>query len=330
VSKLLKALACGLVLVIAGCDRFLAREPDFSRGGTYLLLRLDADVLRAERLDQTAEQMADALRARSIRFSGRGVLGDAARIQLADRGDLERALLAMAAMPEGESYVFSESEGFIEARFTESAMANLVQTAIEETIAVLSRRMDPEQPVEITNAGGDLLRIRMPAGTNVDVVRARATPTAKLTFHLVREVPPGDAAAGFLPPGMMLAEALAGVGHNAEVVEARPRLSGDMIERASPYNDEYSGAIGLSFQLNAEGARRFCRVTTEHTNERFAILLDSRVITAPMINEPICGGSGQISGNFSAAEASDLAAMLNAGALPAPLIVVEGGVIAPP
>ncbi len=328
-SKLLTALACGLILAVAGCGQSLTRQPDFSRGGTYLLLQVDREALLNEHLETTADEMADALRARSIRYAGHGVLGDAARIQLIDNGDRERAMLALAAMPRAALYQFSESGVFLEARLSDVALRERVNAAVEESIAVLGRRMDPHQPVEITRAGDDLLRIRMPAGANVDEVRARATPTAKLTFHLVREISPEEAATGALPPGTLVAAPFPGVGNQAEVVERRPRLSGDHLERATPSSDPQSGAFVLAFQLNPEGARRFCRITTDHARERFAILLDGRVLTAPLIIEPICGGSGQISGNFTAESVRDLAAVLSAGALPAPLIVVDEGPIGP-
>jgi protein-export membrane protein SecD len=326
-SKTLAVLACAFALVSAGCNRVFNREPDFSRGGSYLLLQVDRETLLRDHLETAADEMADALRARSIRFAGHGVLGDAARIQLADVADRARALQALVAMPSAAQYQLSESETFIEARLSEIALRERVNAALEESIAVLSRRMDARQPVEITRAGNDLLRIRMPAGTDVDEVRARATPSAKLTFHLVREVSPEEAAVGALPPNSVVAQPFPGVGDQVEVVERRPRLSGEHLGRATASTDSYTGAFVLAFQLNPEGARRFCRITTEHTTERFAILLDGRVLTAPLINEPICGGSGQISGNFTAETVRDLAAVLSAGALPAPLIVVEEGPI---
>jgi protein-export membrane protein SecD len=328
-SKLLAVLACSLMLASAGCDRIFSREPDFSRGGSYLLLQVDREALLRDHLEAVADEMADALRASSIRFAGHGVLGDAARVQLADVADRERALPALAAMPNAALYRLSASEKFIEARLSEVALRERVNAALEESVAVLGRRMDPRQPVEITRTGDDLLRIRMPAGTNVAEVRARATPTAKLTFHLVREVSPVEAAVGELPPNSFVAQPFPGVGDQAEVVERRPRLSGEHLERATPSTDSYTGEFLLAFQLNAEGARRFCRITTDHTGERFAILLDGRVLTAPRVNEPICGGSGQISGNFTAETVRDLAAVLSAGALPAPLIVVDEGPIGP-
>ena len=107
------------------------------------------------------------------------------------------------------------------------------------------------------------------------------------------------------------------------MVERRPRFTGERLTRASPSTDPQTGEFVLSFALDSEGTTLFCRITRENTGNRFAILLDNQVLTAPRINEPICGGTGQISGNFTAESANNLAIMLRAGALPAPLSVVE-------
>ncbi len=85
----------------------------------------------------------------------------------------------------------------------------------------------------------------------------------------------------------------------------------------------------MTFRFDGVGARDFSRITTEHTNEPFAIVLDGKVLSAPVIREPITGGSGQISGNFTVDETSTLAALLRSGSLPAPLTVIEERTVGP-
>ena len=143
-----------------------------------------------------------------------------------------------------------------------------------------------------------------------------------MTFHMVRNLDPADAAAGRIPAGAMWCS-LIRHRRSAELVERRPRFTGERLTRANPQQDGQTGQIVLAFQLDSQGTRQFCSITRQFTGQRFAILLDNQVLTAPRINEPICGGSGQISGNFNAKSASDLAVMLRAGALPTPLTVVE-------
>jgi preprotein translocase subunit SecD len=120
-----------------------------------------------------------------------------------------------------------------------------------------------------------------------------------------------------------MVEAYPGFGDSIEVVEERVRMTGEHLERVQPSTDAQTGEFVLAFSFDAEGTRLFCRVTRDHVGERFAILLDNRVLTAPRINEPICGGSGQIAGNFTAQSASELAIMLRAGALPVPLLLID-------
>jgi protein-export membrane protein SecD len=194
------------------------------------------------------------------------------------------------------------------------------------------RRINPDggRPIVVSASGEDRILVEARGETDYTRLREVIGPTGLLTFHMVREVDPAEAAAGRLPPGTMLALPYGGGSASSEVVDRRPRFSGERIARAFPTADAQTGEMVLSFQLDAEGTRIFCRITREHVGERFAVLLDGKVVTAPRVNEPICGGSGQISGNFTAQSAGQLAALLRAGALPAPLVVVEEGVRRPP
>lgn len=142
---------------------------------------------------------------------------------------------------------------------------------------------------------------------------------------MVREISPTEMNVDRLPRGTMLAEPYLSTSH-PEVVVRRPRLTGENLMRAETATDELTGEFLLSFQLDQAGSQTFCQLTRQYAGQRFAILLDNRVITAPTINEPICGGSGQISGGFTAQSAQALAIILNAGALPAPITIVAEGV----
>ena len=128
----------------------------------------------------------------------------------------------------------------------------------------------------------------------------------------------------------MVVRPYAGAPGYAEVVERRPRLTGAQLRRVAPSTDSGTGQFVLSFEFDDEGKRTFCRLTRAHQGQRFAILLDNQVLTAPRINEPICGGSGQITGNFTAQSVNELAMLLGAGALPVPLHVIEEGVAQSP
>lgn len=303
------------------------------QGGSHLLLEVDTVTLRRNRLDNIADQMASALREAepAIRYTGRGVVGDAARVRLIDPADATRALQALReigrSQQTGNATVnFTQgAEGLIEGRMTADSLRELSRQAAQQSIEVIRRRVDPSGANEINpvRQGDDRIVIQAPGVSDPDLLKDRIGQTALMTFHIVREVDPADAAAGRLPPGTMLAQPYPTVGDSAEIVERRPRFTGERLTDASATTDSQTGEFVLSFRLDAQGTRLFCRISREYTGRRFAILLDNQVLTAPRINEPICGGSGQISGNFTAQSASELALMLRAGALPAPLTVIE-------
>jgi preprotein translocase subunit SecD len=333
---LFRTMLIALSTLIVACDGLpfaAANQP----GGPYLVLELDMTALHDQQLEQVADQMASELRGAipTIRYSGRGVLEDAARVRLADPADQERALAALrdlATPANSDAPILTLSiteDSAIEARLTPSYLRGLSEQAAGQSIEVLRRRIDPTgmDGVEIMRQADTRIFVRAPRLTNPSELRSRIGVTGMLTFHLVREVSPEDAASGRLPGGTMLAQPYPGFSDNAEVVERRPRLTGEHLARASATIDPQMNMPVLAFQLDHEGSLVFCRLTREYTNQRFALLLDGQVLTAPSINEPICGGSGQITGNFTMQSATELAAVLNAGALPAPLNVVEEGVL---
>jgi len=303
------------------------------RGGSQLLLEIETATLRRQQLDNFADQMAAALREADpqIRFTGRGVVADAARVRLIDPTQMEaarRALrpLALSTTNNNEIASYTENpDGLIEARLSEAHLRELSRQAAQQSIEVIRRRIDPNGTSEVTivRQGDDRIIVQAPGVSDPEMLKERIGQTALMTFHMVRDVSPEEAATGRLPPGTMVVEPYPDSGGSQEIVERRPRFTGERLVRANPSTDSQTSEFVLSFALDSEGTRIFCRITRENTGNRFAILLDNQVLTAPRINEPICGGTGQISGNFTAESANNLAVMLRAGALPAPLTVID-------
>jgi protein-export membrane protein SecD len=332
-----------LVLAIAGalltaCDRIPLPAAN-DQGGAYIILEVDAETLQRRELDAVADQMTGALREAQppIRYVGHGVLGDAARVRLAEDADWTRAndVLQSLTRPQGsiaDLLQFNRTDdGFIEARLTPVQLRNLSQLAANQSVEVIRRRLDPTglQHVEIVRQGYQRIFVRAPQLTDLGQLRRTVGATGMLSFHLVREVSAEQAAAGRLPIGAMAVAPHPSGSRSGEIVERRPRLTGDHLVSVAPATDAQTGEWVLRFQLDSEGARIFCRLTREHTGERFAVLLDNQVLTAPTINEPICAGSGQISGNFTPETVREIALLLGSGALPVPLRVVEEGVLPP-
>ncbi|MGE0741836.1 MAG: protein translocase subunit SecD [Hyphomonadaceae bacterium] len=301
------------------------------RGGSQLLLEIDVETMRRQQLDNIADQMAAELRTAEIRYTGRGVVADAARVRLVDPTQMEAALRALRVLsrnPTGGDDLmrFTESaDGLIEARISDAYLSELSRQAAQQSVEVIRRRIDPTgtSEVSIVRQGDRRIVVQAPGVADPQQLKDRIGQTALMTFHMVRSVSPEESASGHLPPGTMLVQPYPQSNGTPEVVERRPRFTGEHLTRANPSTDGQTGEFVLAFQLDSEGTRLFCRITRDNTGQRFAILLDNQVLTAPRINEPICGGSGQISGSFTAQSANELAVMLRAGALPAPLTVID-------
>jgi protein-export membrane protein SecD len=174
--------------------------------------------------------------------------------------------------------------------------------------------------------------VQLPGIDNPEHVKELLGKTAKLTFQLVDlSVTPEDARRGRLPAGdevLPAADDSRGRGgEGAYVVRKRAVITGENLVDAQPTFQNNEPVV--NFKFDSVGARRFGDVTRENVGKPFAIVLDGHVISAPVIREPILGGSGIISGSFTVQSANDLALLLRAGALPAPLVILEERTVGP-
>jgi protein-export membrane protein SecD len=308
------------------------------RGGSHLLLEVDSTAIRAERLNKTAEEMGDALSKAKPRigYTGRAVVAGAARLTLTDPTQMPAALAEInrlntpvdPAVMGGGGNMFDVTtlpDGSIEMRLTDEAIEHLGRDAVRRSIEVIRKRVDESGTAEISilPQGADRIVVQAPGEQDPESLKRRIGQTAKMTFHMVdNTVSPEDIAAGRVPPGTEIMpqddtfEPLVAVRKRVEV-------DGDNLQDAQGTFDGQSRQPVVSFRFDGEGGRKFCSITTKFTGQRFATVLDGKVITAPRINEPICQGGGQITGNFTAESAAELAVLLRAGALPAPLNVIE-------
>jgi len=317
--KVLRTLCVSVALLSMGaCDRLQSMiTPPPPLDGASLIIEIDAAAAANKQLEELSDQMADTLRVAGVRYTGRGVLDGAVRIRLIDPAELDEALAALAPIT-GHLNVTTTPEGMIEGRYKEEYASQAVAALTEQAMPIIERRLHGLRAAVEAHAPGQL-RIRTSDPVVPDMVKYVVGQQGVISFHMVREISAEERQSGALPIGTMLV-APYGAGQ-PEIVQRRPEFTGERLSRANPSTDTQTGEFVLSFALDPEGTQRFCRITREHTGDRFAILFDGMVLTAPMINEPICGGSGQISGNFTAESANELAIMLRAGALPAPFRV---------
>ncbi|WP_151704504.1 protein translocase subunit SecD [Nitrincola alkalilacustris] len=193
---------------------------------------------------------------------------------------------------------------------------------IERTLEVVRRRMDETGVVEplITRQGADGILVQLPGVEDPARIKELLGRTARLTFHLVAQA--GNEPGSLIQvPGSQEGEVYP--------LEKNPLLEGGDLSDARLGFDATSQEPVVNFTLNGKGAETFANITRHNIGRAFAIVLDDTVITAPVIRSAISGGSGQISGSFTAREAGDLALLMRAGSLPAPLSVVEERTVGP-
>jgi preprotein translocase subunit SecD len=300
------------------------------RGGSYLQLEADVDAITAERVTNLVEDVRTRLRADGIAFSGLERQGDGLTVTVQNPGQLDAAYDSIQALNQpiaGQNFgtdlaVSREGGNQITAIYRPEAQTAAARQAVLQSIQVIRRRIDPDgnKEMSITPQGERRIVVQAPGDNDPERLEALIGQTARLTFHLVDgSVTPQQVQAGVMPPGTISVPMDDGT---PLVLRRRAIVTGEMLTYAGLGFNEV-GAPAIDFRLNGPGARAFALVTTENVGSPFAIVLDGRVLSAPNIREPITGGSGQIDGGFTAESAKDLATLLQAGALPVPLEVLE-------
>ncbi len=198
-----------------------------------------------------------------------------------------------------------------------------MSSLIAQSMEVIRKRVDEVGTTEpiIQRQGEDRVLVQVPGFDDSSRLKSLISKTARLTFHLVHPtMSAAQAEAQGVPSGYMLLPSADG---GNELLNENVELGGESLTNAQPAFDQQTGRSVVSFSFDTRGAIIFGEITSKNVGKRFAIVLDNQVITAPTIQQPITGGSGQISGSFTPQSANDLAVLLRAGALPATLDVVE-------
>jgi protein-export membrane protein SecD len=301
------------------------------QGGSYLLLEVDMKAVIKERLNGMVDGVRQALRPGAIFYSTLEAQPDQNRILLQLRDPAKTAAATAALHPlislEGPT---SAPAGQILLTLSEVALRARAQGAVLQSIEIVRRRIDESGVLDpqITQQGDNRIVVQLPGIGDPQRIKDLLGKTAHMTFRLVDETANANAPGAVPPPGD---EFLPMQDDPKQKIGVRKRVDvdgGDLTDARAGTSPQ-TGEWVVNFTFNSLGARRFADITRTNVGHRFAIVLDDKVISAPVIREPITGGRGQISGNFTAASASDLAVLLRAGALPAPLTVVEQRSVGP-
>src|SRR3954465_15171363 len=312
------------------------------QGGSHLLLEIDSNAVKKDKLDQVLDAVRRALRDGRISYPGLNVRNEAVEVRISKDTDLPNALgkLRELSQPLGgllrswgqRSLEGSDAGGGLSRLVVpQAAITDRIRQTIEQSIQIVERRVNELGTVEplIQRQGVDRILVQVPGLQDPTELKIILGKTAKMEFRMVdTTVPPDQAQQGRVPADseVLMSSTSPKVPY---VIKKQVLVSGGDLTDAQPGFDERSGEPIVSFRFNTSGSRKFAQATSENVGQPFAIVLDNEVISAPVIREPITGGSGQISGSFTVQQANDLAILLRAGALPAPLTVIEERTVGP-
>ena len=301
------------------------------QGGSHLLLEVETDAVITEQLDAIVSTFRRTLRRQRVRYVGLGVDNGAVTFRLLD-ADQEKMVRSLLDDEAANLLLTVGGNASFRYELSEDELRGRRQAALEQSIEVVRRRVDETGVAEptIVQQGQDRIIVELPGVDDPEKVKRLLGTTAKLTFHMVDEtVPVEDALAGRLPATDMLLfeEGEDGRPDQPWVVKREISVSGDRLVDAQPSFQD--GRPVVSFRFDALGGRQFGDLTSQNVDRLLAIVLDNRVISAPRINSAIIGGSGIITGGFTVAGANELAILLRAGALPAPLTILEERTVGP-
>ena len=298
------------------------------QGGSRVVLKVDTDGLREAVLTGLRDDARRMLREQRVPFGGAAAREGGVEVRLREPGDRERALGALApASGAGDVDIAVAGEGLIRLTPTEAGFAERVRTLRRQSIEVVEQRLR-EAGVAARGVqldGLDRFRVLLPGVSDPERIFDKR---GRITFRLVdTSMSAGQALQGSTPAGSEILHEL-----NSRVPHLLLRqvaLEGNDINDAAPGFDARTDEPIVTFRFNANGTRRFAQLTQENVGRPFAVVLDDAVLATPVIREPITGGSGQISGNFTVEDANRIAMVMRSGTLPGHVMLVERQVVAP-
>ena len=316
-------------------DNFFNRNINLGldlQGGSYLLLEIDNEPVVIQQLQNKLLQIKNYLKERNINYKNI-ILKNNKIISFViseDQLDQTKALFDnddSVINPYYQQYKSHEFDLSINSNifllnFSKYGLINIKSTSQNQAIEIVRRRVDEIGTNEpnILKRGNDRILVELPGLDNPDRIKSLLGKTANLTFRFITQ----SEEESFGTEKLYFENS-----SEVAIVSRRIVLSGDNLIDAKPRMDNQSNETVVSFTLDRVGAKRFAKATSAGVGKRLAIVLDGKIISAPNIREPIIGGSGQITGNFTFQSATDLALLLRSGALPAPLNIIEERTVGP-
>lgn len=310
-------------------------------GGSHILLEADSRQVAQQRLETMEESVRSAMRLASprIQIGDVSTRGGTLSFMVANPGDIDRAREALIPLMNGSGLSRDWTLAVVDGSRmvltpTQQGIEQAVVDAMNTAVEVVRKRIDAlgtREPT-IIRQGDTRIVVQVPGLQDPTALKELLGKTAKLEFKLVDESAlPSDVAQGIVPPGSQIFPFADGTPQQGQSLAVRRLggIRGDNLTNASAGVNPQTNQQVVNIQFDTVGGRRFADLTTKNVNKPFAIILDGKVLSAPNINEPILGGSAQISGSFTAESANTLAISLRSGALPVDLTVIEERTVGP-
>ena len=327
------------------------------RGGAHFLLEVDLRSVLNERLTNLSDSVRADLRKQQVGFKDVNVEpGNAVVITLRDEAQRAKAIEGIRALD--QSLAVSGTGDTIRVAYSEQELFRRKREVIDQSIEILRRRVDETGTIEptIVRQGDERILLQVPGIKDTSDLKNKINQTAKLAFHLVNEdvAAAGQNIPATLPPTTYLVPTREGMQDLRrtnpkafeEIKSANPRLTPEQICRRyqpqclpvlkrvvvggedlddsrATFEQQQGGRPIISFTFNSIGGRAFCAATRANIGKRLAIQLDGEIISAPVVQSAICGGSGIITGSFTTQQTQEQALLLRSGALPATLTIIE-------
>ena len=315
-------------------NTFLSKKVNLGldlQGGSYLLLEIDTAPLLKERIQDKVIPLKKFLQQNSIKYNNFTVNDSSLIFNLItqDKKKFENLFFSKNNQNTLNPFIndykahqldLSFENNKVTLFFSKYGLLTINNSALKQSIEIVRRRIDDVGTKEptILQRGDKRILVELPGLKDPERIKQLLGKTAQLNFRLVSK------SSSEFGSEKMLSET-----KEELVVSKRIIMSGDNLLDAQPRLDSQVNQPIVSFTLDRLGAQKFGRITTDNVGNRIAIVLDDKIISAPSIREPITGGTGTISGNFSFQEATDLALLLRSGALPTPLNIVEERTVGP-
>ena len=316
-------------------DNFFNRNINLGldlQGGSYLLLEIDNEPVVIQQLQNKLLQIKNYLKERNINYkniilkNNKFISFEINEDQLDQTKELfdnnDSDINPYYQQYKSHEFDLSINNNIFLLNFSKYGLINIKSSLQNQAIEIVRRRVDEIGTNEpnILKRGNDRILVELPGLDNPDRIKSLLGKTANLTFRFITQ----SEEESFGTEKLFFEDS-----SEVAIVSRRIVLSGDNLIDAKPRMDNQNNETVVSFTLDRVGAKRFAKATSAGVGKRLAIVLDGKIISAPNVSEPIVGGSGQITGNFTFQSATDLALLLRSGALPAPLNIIEERTVGP-